>query len=126
MLTFWVLVVLCLQILSADGNTISLDSSSENHCNWMSLVQVARTTEEQNCIAYQLGINIYFNTTKDIATGTPLKVWYAWKYAQKLGKPIEPDGKTKCEFAKVCKVGRVLIALVWELDPIFVVFLCVQ
>ena len=92
----------------------------------MSLVQVARTTEEQNCIAYQLGINIYFNTTKDIATGTPLKVWYAWKYAQKLGKPIEPDGKTKCEFEKVCKVGRVLIATVWELDPIFVVFLCVQ
>lgn len=77
----------------------------------MALVQVATTTEEQNCMAYQLGINIYFNTTKDIAAGTPLKVWYAWKYAQKLGKPIEPDGKTKCKFGKVLTVGNITIAL---------------
>ncbi|KAK7092042.1 hypothetical protein V1264_009650 [Littorina saxatilis] len=87
--------VFILKILSADGNTICLDSSSENHCNWMALVQVASTREEQNCMAYQLGINIYFNTTSDVPAGTPLKVWYAWKYAQNLGKPSQPDGKTR-------------------------------
>ena len=94
------------QILSEDGNTICLDASNENHCNWMSLVQVAKTAEEQNCMAYQLGINIYFNTTQDIASGTPLKVWYATKYAQKLGKPTAPDGKTRCEFCVVCPTVR--------------------
>lgn len=61
-------------------------------------MRVAQNEEEQNCIAYQLGINIYFNTTRDIAEGDELKVWYASQYAKKLGKSLRPDGKTKCEF----------------------------
>ncbi|KAK7459688.1 hypothetical protein BaRGS_00038991, partial [Batillaria attramentaria] len=87
--------IFVLKIISTDGNTISLDASSENHCNWMALVQVAKTAEEQNCMAYQLGINIYFNTTRDIPEGDSLRVWYAPQYAKKLGRPVEPDGKAK-------------------------------
>ncbi|KAH9513724.1 PR domain zinc finger protein 15 [Bulinus truncatus] len=37
-----------LKILSKDGSFISLDASSEAHCNWMALVQAARNEEEQN------------------------------------------------------------------------------
>ena len=58
-----------LQFLSKDGRFISLDASSESHCNWMGLVRVAQTKEEQNCMAYQLGSNIFFNTTRDLAIG---------------------------------------------------------
>jgi hypothetical protein len=66
----------------------------------MALVEVAASAEEQNCMAYQLGINIFFNTTRDIAPGTPLKVWYAPKYAEKMGKSTQPDGHTRCEYDK--------------------------
>lgn len=84
-----------LKILTKDNGFISLDASCEAHCNWMSLVRVAQTEEEQNCMAYQLGISIYFNTTRDLAIGDELKVWYAPQYARKLKKSLVPDGKTK-------------------------------
>ncbi|CAG5130426.1 unnamed protein product [Candidula unifasciata] len=90
-----------LKILSKDGSFISLDASSEAHCNWMALVQVAKTEEEQNCMAYQLGINIFFNTTRDVAAGDELKVWYAPQYAKKLKKSLLPDGTTKSMLGEV-------------------------
>ena len=64
----------------------------------MCLVQVAQTEEEQNCMAYQLGINIYFNTTTDLAAGDLLRVWYAPQYAKKLNKSLVPDGNTKSKY----------------------------
>ncbi|XP_059171073.1 uncharacterized protein LOC131952446 [Physella acuta] len=90
-----------LKILSKDGSFISLDASSEAHCNWMALVQVARNEEEQNCMAYQLGINIFFNTTRDINIGDELKVWYAPQYAKKLKKSLVPDGTTKSMLGEI-------------------------
>ncbi|XP_046560922.1 uncharacterized protein LOC124269967 [Haliotis rubra] len=85
-----------LKILSKekDGSAVCLDASDENECNWMCLVEVARTEEEQNCMAYQLATNIFFNTTKAVEAGSPLKVWYASHYAKKMGKSPQPDGST--------------------------------
>jgi hypothetical protein len=49
----------------------------------------------KNCIAYQLGNNIFYNSTREITPGEELLVWYAPHFARKLGKPPEPDGMTR-------------------------------
>lgn len=82
-------------MLSKDQASVVLDCCDENECNWLCLVQAATNKEEQNCIAYQLGVNIFYNTTRLIRGGEKLKVWYASQYAKKLGKPVQPDGTTK-------------------------------
>ncbi|OWF45176.1 uncharacterized protein LOC110457344 [Mizuhopecten yessoensis] len=84
-----------LKVTTKDGTCISLDTTSENDCNWMCLVRAALTYEQQNCIAYQLGTNLYYSTTKDIAPGSELCVWYAPAYARRIGKPEKPDGVSK-------------------------------
>ncbi|KAK3087788.1 hypothetical protein FSP39_010593 [Pinctada imbricata] len=52
-------------------------------------------SEDQNCMAYQLGTSIYYNTIKDVVIGQELMVWYAPQYAKKLGKSVVPDGISK-------------------------------
>ncbi|KAL5013449.1 hypothetical protein ScPMuIL_007719 [Solemya velum] len=84
-----------LKIVGKNGTGITLDTSDENECNWLCLVRTANSVEEQNCMAYQLGTNIYYNTTQDIQLLEELKVWYAPQYARKMGKPIHPDGVTQ-------------------------------
>lgn len=79
-----------LKILAKDGTAVCLDTSNENDCNWMCLVQCAENEEEQNCIAYQMGTNIFYSTIKNILQGEQLKVWYASYYAKKLGRPVKP------------------------------------
>jgi len=81
--------------MTKEGTTVSLDTTEESECNWMCLIQAAVTPAQQNLIAYQLGTSIYYSTTKDIAPGTELRVWYAPQYARRLGKSVEPDGYTK-------------------------------
>ncbi|CAI9739536.1 PR domain zinc finger protein 15-like isoform X1 [Octopus vulgaris] len=97
--------IFILKILSKDGAVVSLDTSNENDCNWMCLVQCAQNEEEQNCIAYQLGTNIFYNSIRTIQEGEQLKVWYALHYAKKLGKPVKP-----------CKDYRVMVSLLTEKD----------
>ncbi|XP_033726599.1 uncharacterized protein LOC117316192 [Pecten maximus] len=87
--------VFILKVTTKDGTCISLDTTNENDCNWMCLIRAALTTEEQNCIAYQMGMNLYYSTTKDIVPGTELRVWYAPAYARRIGKPERPDGVSK-------------------------------
>ncbi|GAB1603848.1 hypothetical protein Ahia01_000666100 [Argonauta hians] len=82
--------VFILKILSKDGAVVCLDTSNESDCNWMCLVQCAQCEEEQNCIAYQLGTNIFYNSIRPIHQGEQLKVWYALHFAKKLGKPGKP------------------------------------
>ena len=84
-----------LQILAKDGTVVCLDTSNENDCNWMCLVQCAESEEEQNCIAYQMGTNIFYSTIKNIVQGEQLKVWYASYYAKKLGRPVKPTKNYK-------------------------------
>ncbi|CAH1774044.1 unnamed protein product [Owenia fusiformis] len=82
------------KIFNKDGTSISLDTTDENSCNWMCLVQAATTSSDQNAIAFQIGSDIYFSNTKKLLPGHELKVWYAPHYAKKLGKPAMPDGIT--------------------------------
>ncbi|XP_052764271.1 uncharacterized protein LOC128206110 isoform X2 [Mya arenaria] len=84
-----------LKLITSDGTTVCLDTTDENECNWLSLVRAADSSEVQNCIAYQLGSNIFYNTTRDIDVGEELLVWYAPHLARKLGKPREPDGVSR-------------------------------
>ncbi|XP_052233490.1 uncharacterized protein LOC127846353 isoform X3 [Dreissena polymorpha] len=80
-----------LKVLASDGTNVCLDTTDENECNWLCLVQAATCLQQQNCIAYQLGPNIFYNTIRDIQPREELRVWYATNFARKLGKPTEPD-----------------------------------
>jgi len=75
--------------------TVTLDTTSEAECNWLCLVPTALTAEEQNCMATQIGSEIYYITKDVLDEGDQLKVWYAPSYARKLGKPQQPDGRTR-------------------------------
>ncbi|XP_048730439.2 uncharacterized protein LOC125647703 isoform X2 [Ostrea edulis] len=83
-----------LKVIFRDS-VISLDTTSENECNWLCLVRTANTADEQNMIAYQMGTSIYYSTIRDIALGEELKVWYAAPYARKIGKSVTPDGVSR-------------------------------
>ncbi|XP_061188855.1 PR domain zinc finger protein 15-like [Saccostrea echinata] len=74
---------------------VSLDTTSENECNWLCLVRAATDSNEQNMIAYQMGTSIYYSTIRDIVVGEELKVWYAPPYAKKIGKSVVPDGVSR-------------------------------
>nr|DBA34537.1 TPA: hypothetical protein GDO54_002088 [Pyxicephalus adspersus] len=64
------------------------DTSSEYECNWMMLVRPATDFSHQNLTAFQHGNDIFFTTSRDIAAGTELRVWYAAFYARKMEKPL--------------------------------------
>lgn len=84
-----------LKLIAKDGTTVCLDTTDENECNWMCLVRAATTGTSKNCIAYQLGNNIFYNTSREITPAEELLVWYAPHFARKLGKPSEPDGESR-------------------------------
>ncbi|XP_041361633.1 zinc finger protein 91-like [Gigantopelta aegis] len=86
--------VFVLKVFTKDGGTVCYDTTDENFCNWLCLVRTAETASDQNLIAYTLGVNIFYNTTRDIPAGQQLRVWYAPAYARKLGKSPTPDGVT--------------------------------
>ena len=44
------------QIRTVDGSIITLDTRSEEECNWMCLMRTASKPECQNCMALQLGM----------------------------------------------------------------------
>ncbi len=52
-------------------------TANEETSNWMRFVERAKTTEEQNLVAYQQGGDIYFITCKDIEYNTELLYWYS-------------------------------------------------
>ncbi|XP_064652574.1 PR domain zinc finger protein 15-like [Lineus longissimus] len=71
--------------------TVSLDTSNEDECNWLCLVQTARSQVEQNCMVFQIGADLFYNTTREIQIGEELRVWYAPHYAKKIGMSTLPD-----------------------------------
>lgn len=94
-----------------------LDTTNEEHCNWMCYVAPATNSEEQNLICYQVCLiilfvslsvileylqlkqEIYFSVIKDISPGEQLKVWYSIYYASKMGVSIFKPKEDKCTFA---------------------------
>ncbi|KAM4045251.1 PR domain zinc finger protein 15 [Anomaloglossus baeobatrachus] len=77
-----------LKVFQKDGLVVVFDTSSEDECNWMMLVRPASDFTHQNLTAFQHGNDIYFTTSRDIAAGTELRVWYAAFYARKMEKPL--------------------------------------
>uniref|UniRef100_A0A3P8UF12 PR domain zinc finger protein 1 n=1 Tax=Cynoglossus semilaevis TaxID=244447 RepID=A0A3P8UF12_CYNSE len=64
-----------------------LDGLNEEHSNWMRYVNPARAVEEQNLVACQSGLNIYFYTVKTLQPGQELLVWYCPEFAQRCNYP---------------------------------------
>jgi len=51
-----------------------IDADEEDHCNWMMFVRPASNLAEQNLVAYQHGVDIYFTVIKNIEPRQELKV----------------------------------------------------
>ncbi|KAM4700014.1 PR domain zinc finger protein 15 isoform 2-T2 [Discoglossus pictus] len=77
-----------LKVFLKDGLVMLFDTLNEDDCNWMMLVKPAKDFAHQNLTAFQQGSDIYFTTSRDIAAGTELRVWYAAFYARKMEKPL--------------------------------------
>ncbi|XP_044025842.1 PR domain zinc finger protein 1 isoform X2 [Siniperca chuatsi] len=64
-----------------------LDGLNEERSNWMRYVNPACTVEEQNLVACQSGLDIYFYTIKPLQVGQELLVWYCPEFAQRCNYP---------------------------------------
>ncbi|MEQ2177572.1 hypothetical protein GOODEAATRI_004910 [Goodea atripinnis] len=64
-----------------------LDGLDEQQSNWMRYVNPARTVEEQNLVACQTGLDIFFYTIKPLQPGQELLVWYSSEFAQRCNYP---------------------------------------
>uniref|UniRef100_A0A8C3A3K0 PR domain zinc finger protein 1 n=1 Tax=Cyclopterus lumpus TaxID=8103 RepID=A0A8C3A3K0_CYCLU len=64
-----------------------LDGLNEEKSNWMRYVNPACSVEEQNLIACQSGLEIYFYTIKPLQLGQELLVWYCPEFAQRCNYP---------------------------------------
>ena len=96
-------------------DSICLDTTNERDCNWLCLVPTATNSSDQNCMATQIGRDIFYITTCHVGAGQQLRVWYAPSYARKLGRPVQPDGKTcskKSLFGSLCWYEEKFVPLV--------------
>ncbi|XP_042359995.1 PR domain zinc finger protein 1 [Plectropomus leopardus] len=64
-----------------------LDGLNEERSNWMRYVNPACTTDEQNLVACQSGLDIFFYTVKPLQPGQELLVWYCPEFAQRCNYP---------------------------------------
>ncbi|KAM9703974.1 PR domain zinc finger protein 1 [Menidia menidia] len=64
-----------------------VDCWDEQQSNWMRYVNKARAVEEQNLVACQNGLDIFFYTTTPLQPGQELLVWYCSEFAQRCGLP---------------------------------------
>lgn len=64
-----------------------LDGLNEERSNWMRYVNPACTVEEQNLVACQSGLDIYFYTIKPLQPGQELLVWYCPEFARRCKYP---------------------------------------
>jgi hypothetical protein len=42
-------------------------------------------------MAFQIGAELFYNTTREIQIGEEIRVWYAPHYAKKMGMSTLPD-----------------------------------
>ncbi|KAG1663662.1 Zinc finger protein 26 [Nymphon striatum] len=74
-----------LKVFDKDGTFVFLDTSIEQYCNWMCLIQPTDASDSQNLIAYQLNDGIYFTALRQITKDDELRVGYGAGYAKKMG-----------------------------------------
>ncbi|XP_035383644.1 PR domain zinc finger protein 4 isoform X2 [Electrophorus electricus] len=76
-------------------------TTDEHECNWMMFVRKARTTEEQNLVAYIDNGKLYFCTSQEILPEQELLFYYSREYSRQLGVPQVPEGQI-CHCGKEC------------------------
>ncbi|XP_074471229.1 PR domain zinc finger protein 1 [Sebastes fasciatus] len=64
-----------------------LDGLNEERSNWMRYVNPTCAVEEQNLVACQSGLDVYFYTIKPLQPGQELLVWYCSEFAQRCNYP---------------------------------------
>lgn len=73
----------------------------------MRYVNPARTVKEQNLVACQNGLEIYFYTIKPLQPGQELLVWYCQELARRCNYPplgqlsMDSSGKFPCSIATI-------------------------
>lgn len=77
-----------------------VDGLNEQRSNWMRYVNPAGAAGEQNLVACQIGLEIYFYTIKPLHPGQELLVWYCRELAQRCNYPLlgqlSVDSSGKC------------------------------
>ncbi|KAL7828270.1 hypothetical protein AOLI_G00314220 [Acnodon oligacanthus] len=76
-------------------------TTDEHECNWMMFVRKARSTEEQNLVAYIDNGKLYFCTSREILPEQELLFYYSRDYSRLLGVPQVPEGQI-CHCGKEC------------------------
>ncbi|CAH1250998.1 PRDM4 [Branchiostoma lanceolatum] len=99
------------EIFRDERSSHFIDARDENEANWMMFVKRARTSLEQNLVAHQCGGDIFFTSSKDIAEGEELLMWFAGNYAKLTGVTSKPEQSYKCcscdrQFADLGALGR--------------------
>lgn len=83
-----------------------VDGLNEQRSNWMRYVNPACTAKEQNLVACQNGLEIYFYTIKPLQPGQELLVWYCKELAQRCHYPLlghlSVDSSSKCRGSFPC------------------------
>ncbi|XP_050393939.1 uncharacterized protein LOC126811921 isoform X2 [Patella vulgata] len=79
-----------------------LDISDEHYSNWLMFVKPARSSTEQNLVAYQCNDSIMFVTCKDIEPDSELLFWYSKEYAKLLGFMTKPNRINYCPYCFQC------------------------
>lgn len=64
-----------------------IDGYDVTKSNWMRYVNPAYSFKQQNLIACQVNLNVYFYTIRSIPPNTELLVWYCKEFAQRLNYP---------------------------------------
>ncbi|CAL1612052.1 unnamed protein product [Knipowitschia caucasica] len=68
-----------------------VDGLDEARSNWMRFVNPAHCEPDQNMAACQNGMDVYFYTTRAVAAGAELLVWYCRDYAARLHYPASGE-----------------------------------
>ncbi|XP_068198182.1 PR domain zinc finger protein 1 isoform X2 [Antennarius striatus] len=81
-----------------------LDGLNEERSNWMRYVNPACNVEEQNLVACQNGLDVYFYTIKPLQPGQELLVWYYPEFARRCNYP--PLGQLAVESMETSQTQR--------------------
>ncbi|XP_077977041.1 PR domain zinc finger protein 1-like [Glandiceps talaboti] len=81
-----------------------IDGLDTNESNWMRYVNPAHTSEQQNLVACQYNMDIYFYTIKPVEKDSELLVWYCKEFAERLNYP--PTGELMMQKIKQAMVNN--------------------
>ena len=91
--------MLSLQVYHDEDLYHYVDGCDVDKSNWMRHVNPANSLKQQNLVACQVKLSIFFYTIKSIPPNTELLVWYCREFAQRLNYPLATSdrqlGKTQ-------------------------------